>query len=226
MMEPAASRKFLLRAALGAMLGAAVLIGAPVTSASADDDDPAPDVKILRDIMTTLGLRRDGEDINYRERSPLVVPPNRNLAAPGTNQAAEKNPAWPNDPDVKRRKEAKTKAKDARPSVNWEEELRPLRPDALRGSSTGGNNRPTESDNRRTDPNSPMKPSELGYKGNVLSGIFGSPKEEYMTFTGEAPRNSLIEPPTGYRTPSPNQPYGVGKEKWTPPKIDRQEVIR
>ena len=72
-----------------------------------------------------------------------------------------------------------------------------------------------------------MKPSELGYKGGLFSGIFGGPKEEYKTFTGEQPRASLIEPPTGYRTPSPYQPYGVGKEKWTPPaSTDRHEPVR
>ena len=56
----------------------------------------------------------------------------------------------------------------------------------------------------------------------MFNGLW-APKEEYTPFTGEPPRTSLTEPPTGYRTPSPNQPYGVGKEKWTAPKIDRQE---
>ena len=45
-----------------------------------------------------------------------------------------------------------------------------------------------------------------------MGGLIGS-KEEYGTFTSEPPRSSLTEPPPGYRTPSPTQPYGVGKEK-------------
>jgi hypothetical protein len=36
----------------------------------------------------------------------------------------------------------------------------------------------------------------------------------------------LTEPPPGYRTPSPNQPYGVGKQKWTPTVTDKQVPIR
>lgn len=38
-------------------------------------------------------------------------------------------------------------------------------------------------------------------------------KEEYATFTGEPVRENLTDPPTGYRTPSPDQPYGIGPEK-------------
>ena len=51
---------------------------------------------------------------------------------------------------------------------------------------------------------------------SIFSSTLWAAKEEYATFTGEPPRASLTEPPPGYRTPSPNQPYGVGKQKWTP----------
>jgi len=40
-------------------------------------------------------------------------------------------------------------------------------------------------------------------------------KEEYGKFTGEPPRADLTDPPAGYRTPSPDQPYGIGPEKKT-----------
>ena len=69
-----------------------------------------------------------------------------------------------------------------------------------------------------------MSPKELGSNG-IFSPIF-STKEEYATFTGEPVRSSLTEPPPGYRTPSPNQPYGLGKQKWTPTKTDRQEPVK
>lgn len=38
-------------------------------------------------------------------------------------------------------------------------------------------------------------------------------KEEYGKFTGEPPRADLTDPPAGYRTPSPYQPYGIGPDK-------------
>jgi len=44
-------------------------------------------------------------------------------------------------------------------------------------------------------------------------------KEEYATFTGEPARENLTDPPTGYRTPSPDQPYGIGPEKKTDAKV-------
>ena len=39
-------------------------------------------------------------------------------------------------------------------------------------------------------------------------------------FTGEPPRTALTEPPAGYQTPSPDQPYGLGKEASKPKATD------
>jgi hypothetical protein len=46
---------------------------------------------------------------------------------------------------------------------------------------------------------------------NIFKDMFGtfSNKEEVGTFTGEPVRESLTEPPSGYQTPSPDQPYGL-----------------
>jgi hypothetical protein len=41
--------------------------------------------------------------------------------------------------------------------------------------------------------------------------MFDNKKEEQAKFTGEPPRSSLTEPPPGYQTPSPAQPYGLAK---------------
>ena len=73
----------------------------------------------------------------------------------------------------------------------------------------------------------PSTNTELGSKS--LTTIFGSlwaPKEEYVPFTGEPARSTLIEPPPGYRTPSPAQPYGVGRDKWVAPVIDKNEPAK
>src|SRR5471032_2547683 len=93
------------RAALGCLLGAALL--APGTPARADDDNVPLDTKIIRGILEGFGLRRDGsESISYGERAPLVLPPSHALPPPENSGAAlANNPAWPVDPDVKRRKE-------------------------------------------------------------------------------------------------------------------------
>ena len=44
--------------------------------------------------------------IDYRERSPLVVPPKLDLPPPAGTSAEVKAPNWPKDPDEQRRKAA------------------------------------------------------------------------------------------------------------------------
>ena len=62
-----------------------------------------------------------------------------------------------------------------------------------------------------------LLPSQLGASSSsVFKSMFGGQKEETAKFTGEPPRASLTDPPPGYQTPSPDQPYGLGKA--APPK--------
>ena len=46
--------------------------------------------------------------------------------------------------------------------------------------------------------------------------MFGSKDDEVGNFTQEPPRTALTEPPQGYQTPSPEQPYGVNKTTAAP----------
>src|SRR6516225_12056343 len=118
-------------AAFGLVLGAAALF-CPAPAHAADDDVSA-DQKFLRSIMEGLGFRRDGEEtINYQERSPLVIPPDRSLPPPEQSGAAiANNPAWPKDPDVERRKTQAAMEKGRNISDEREREQNPLRPDQL-----------------------------------------------------------------------------------------------
>jgi hypothetical protein len=214
------------RVVFAALLGVAMVTafaGSHARAADDDDDDASFDTKILRKVLHNFGLRRDEEAIDYRERSPLVLPPSKDLPPPETLNPAAKVAGWPDDPDIKR---AKVRKQEARKRHNHVEGVddKPLLPSqyssaapASRGNSGGSG--PTTDETSR-----PSTLKELGSK-NVFSSFF-KPKEEYTTFAGEPPRDNLIDPPTGYRTPSPNQPYGVGKEQWTAPKIDRQEPAK
>jgi hypothetical protein len=57
----------------------------------------------------------------------------------------------------------------------------------------------------------------MGYKGGLFSGMFkDQDKGEVVAFPGEGPRTNLTAPPTGYMTPSPNFPYGLGAKKEAP----------
>jgi hypothetical protein len=172
--------------------------------------------------MKEMGFKRSEDvGIEYRERAPLVVPPSRNLPPPQSSASVERNPNWPKDPDIRRRKEA-TAAEKAklRSAVSAEEDSRPLRPDELDkggGTATGsiGNTRPTGEDAAR-----PLPPSQMGTGSkNFLDAMWssiGPAKSETAPFDGEPPRSSMTDPPPGYQTPSPSQPYGVSPSKQLP----------
>jgi hypothetical protein len=207
-------RKFM-RALFGCVLGAVLLVAGGVASAVAGDDDEEedqlPDAQLLRGLMKGLGLKHDDNAIDYRERSPLVVPPSRDLPPPENDAAVKSsNAAWPVDADVKQHKAAVA----AQHKVSSIDESRALRPNEIMPNGTDV--RAKSQEVTSTDPanGAPMKPSALGFNGWTWNSLFGS-KPETATFTNEPPRASLTEPPPGYRTPAPNQPYGVGKDKAT-----------
>jgi hypothetical protein len=174
---------------------------------AADDEETLPELEFLKKMF---GIQDQGP-IEYRERSPLVVPPTRNLPSPET-VAAESNPAWPQDATKtpKKKKEQKLSVTDQQIAG------KPISPYELdKGRKAGAGLTPTTSD--RGDRGAPLSPSELGYKGGLFGGLFKDQnKDEVVTFTGEAPRTSLTEPPTGYMTPSPNYPYGLSAKKEAP----------
>jgi hypothetical protein len=211
------------RAALAIMLGVLVVVGCSSLSARAADDEDSPG--FFDKMMHALGLRSDNDlGIQYRERSPLVLPTGHELPPPEVNKLPSKAEGWPDDPDVKRAKQQKEAARKRRredPDL-----VRPLTPAQLNvPGAASRRSRPDGKENGSVEAESrPMSPYALGAK-NPFSAI-GASKEEYATFTGEPPRTSLTEPPSGYRTPSPNQPYGVGEQKWTPEKHGRHEVIK
>jgi hypothetical protein len=172
--------------------------------------------------MTGLGLQRDGDSgINYQERAPLVLPPSSALPPPENSSAAiTRNPAWPKDPEIATRKAAAERERDAgRDSSNRvEAEARPLRPDQLvvPGSNTRADKQRNPVTNSATIGDR-LSPAELGTKKGLLSGLFSKDEEQTVKFTGERTRTTLTDPPPGYQTPSPDQPYGVNG-KAPPPK--------
>lgn len=201
----------LLRAALTG-LSAVVLVAAAVPGARAEDDDNTDfGSNILRNVLSGVGLQSTSSrpDIDYRERSPLVVPPKIDLPPP-ESAAAAKDPRWPNDPDVKRRREAAAARKrDVFDSAN--DDSRRLTPaEIARGRAAGANARAVPRGNRDVD-ETVLPASEMtkhSRKSGILS-IFSS-EPETATFAGEPPRAALTEPPPGYRTPSAGQVYGLG----------------
>ena len=222
-------RAKLARAAFAAMVGAALIAGSGSIAMAADDTDGEEpeliDTQIIRYIMKGLGFQREEKQIDYRERSPLVLPANKQLPQPEKVTPATKTAGWPDDPDVKRVKVKKDTEK-ARKAYTEGVDDRPLLPNQYGRTGVKEPTLPTILGSKTAEESEkPSTLSELGSK-SIFSKVWGSSGEEYRAFTGEPPRANLIEPPAGYRTPSPAQPYGVGKEKWTAPKIDRQEPVK
>ena len=204
---------------------ALVIVAASSSAAFAGPDDDSLYTRIMRAVGLKNPLTMEyGE--NYSERSPLVVPPTRDLPPPQA-AVAPAVPNWPKDPDVAQRALARAKEKP-QPHVDWVvENSRPLRPDELNvpgGAASGG------STGSVVSPSEPGQPNPAA-SGSKFSSLFSNPfkKEDYTTFTGEPARASLTDPPPGYLTPSPDQPYGIGSDK-TPAKaataIDRANLPR
>ena len=163
-------------------------------------EDELPDAKLFRELLVGLGVRGgNGPEIDYRERSPLVVPPSMSLPKPETKTAADRASNWPTDYDVRRRRElAAAREKAERPDVFRDSgparDSDPLSPDQMapgranrpsRGSTSGPYHPTNES-------GAPYSPSALGYVGGIFDSMFGGDKEEYKPFTGEPPRTGAV----------------------------------
>jgi hypothetical protein len=207
MMRSKTFPRSLARAATCVLLGAALLSAASVRAALAqEDEEEAWDTRIIRNILRGIGLQDGSGQIIYRERSPLVVPKSLDLPPPQPADALLANPQWPRDPETRRRVVAK-KPKTVRERELAEDPSKPLTPAELEAGRRPGATR--EPSPRETDK---LTPSELGYRGGILGGLWGS-QQKQAVFTREPERTSLTDPPPGYQTPSPTQPYGVRDEK-------------
>lgn len=217
-------------ALVGALGLAVVAMGAPGAARAQDDSDNALanfERKIWNGFIKGLGLRSsDDPVIEYRERSPLVVPPSRDLPPPQAKSAA-KNPAWPTDPDTARRKQRadskRTVGNDL--SRTLDRQGSPMNPSDLnaQGGTPSTASGPPRGDTSGDGQN--LAPNELGYFGGLFSGRgwgFGGYKDETGTFNNEPPRQALTAPPPGYQTPSGEQPYGVTRriERTAPQQFD------
>jgi hypothetical protein len=193
-----------LRAAFASALVITLTVPALAGDVDADADDTL-DTKIMRNFLTGIGLQKDtGAGIDYHERSPLVVPPTRELRPPQSAATIANDPAWPKDKDVAARKKT---AKKQAIAPSEEEDMRQLRPDELRGAPSAGSGAAGDQGNPNATRAEQMTPQQLGHTGFTFSNVFNREGRQ-VQFTGEPARSSLTEPPVGLRTPSAKYPYG------------------
>ena len=194
--------------------GAFLLAGAPAQAQSGG---------VIDSMLGIIGLKSDEQPtIEYRERAPLVVPPQMKLRTPEP-PAASRTAAWPNDPDVARRaaeeKYRKTPAGERADRKNLDGELR--RPGDIPGSRTYGKT-PTE------PPPFVMEQSlaESGWVApDKLRGMAPKAQEQNLLVAGQEPaRRYLTDPPPGMRVPSAKAPLNAGKTLVTPRRSDKEEA--
>lgn len=165
----------------------------------------------------TFGGKGPGDDIDYRERAPLVVPPNSALPQPQAPGSA-RNAAWPTDPDVERRKNAKNVTpyvlteKARNNPLLTQEELRKGR------TSARGPQQPNIPDADHSNYDNQIKPIRTGKQ---VAAQRNQEAEDTLTYGSEPPRRQLTEPPTGYRLPAATAAIGPGRGG---PVEDKQAV--
>src|SRR5215472_3278117 len=235
--RPSLGRQNLKRHALATALAAVLIVGGGIAHAFAQDaeDDELPDTKFIKGMLRGFGLKNGQENsgINYQDRAPLVVPPTRDLPPPQTGDAARTSAMWPLDQDEQRRREAAARKKKQSGGAPWDwtDLGRQLSPNEMKKGATTAKDTALSKRSAETPEayQQQSTPSQLGYTGGLFgemkSFFTGNNQTETTTFEAEPPRVSLTDPPAGYRSPSPTEPYGVGAESRKAKPISQEDRV-
>jgi hypothetical protein len=201
-----------------ALLVAAALAGSTVAGAARAEEGV-----FMKNLLGDLGvIDTEKEPINYRERAPLVVPPQYELPPPMA-PAGVRNSACPDDPEVAKKRAAAAERLKPVPFPNdnqVSQGARMTRDELARGPRGSGRDAPgpreVYGDGRLStwvDPDKlgGVKPEE-------------SDKKDKLAYGQEPERGSLLEPPTGYRMPASNAPLTRTKERVSTVNDKRPEL--
>jgi hypothetical protein len=174
-------------AAWAAVLSVIAVIACAGVARAEDDEEEDSDPALWKSIKQQFGFGNSG-GIEFRERSPLVVPPSRDLPPPERASADRKN-ALPPDLGVSRQSDIASRR--------------------LGGATARAAPPPGDEPD---DPGASLKPKANNFSKMFNGGLFSSfngGTKEIGTFKSEPPRTTLTEPPPGYQTPAPTAPYGI-----------------
>lgn len=196
-------------------MGLAAALGAPSARAQSSTIDS---------LMTIMGLKSSEEapDIEYRERAPLVVPPKMQLRPP-EEPAAKRTAAWPNDPDVQRRKTREAEARvpkteqdsyrlDKNPRLSVDE----IRAGRREGANVNKTPKPVYGDNSREE--IWLTPDQMRASNHKVE------PDKVLAVGVEPDRRYLTDPPSGYRKPSANAPLAAPRGAITVKPTDNEEA--
>jgi hypothetical protein len=182
------------RMTINKAIAAAALAAALAVPAGSAEAQTVPNL-----FQKILGVSNDEPAINYSERAPLVIPPKRDLPAPGGVQAAGEDPNWPKDPDEnKRRKQAASPDSRGPASNNTELLTRDELALGTRDATEQRSNYETERESKTMS--NPVNPKVLAHRGG-----FGAP-EEPLDPSVCPQRRSLVDPPGCINKPLASAP--------------------
>ena len=188
-----------------------VLCCGSVRAADNSEDQDSFEEKIIKKFLGGLGVDVGHEGIEYRERSPLVIPPSRDLPAPQSSDV-NNTPNWPKDPDQTPKKRANKKPNDS--VTDYNRVRATLSPNGLNKGPPASPRDAARADRDPIDNATLTGGRPLVPEVGLFKKWFGSNTEQ-TTFTKEPERTKLTDPPPGYQTPSPNYAYGIGETKST-----------
>jgi len=177
-----------------------LLMAAPAHAIN--DDGRGSTLESLLD-MVGMGDKKESDSIQYRERSPLVVPPKMDMPTPQP-RPSQKAQAWPQDQEVVRARKkqvesnARVMAKHA--ETNGGEKSTP---EEMRAMRTPGVSSAGPSQGCKMDPFDKSACSVAEYWGNLSAKT--EKKDELSLQAGvEPPREYLTQPPKGYMKATQN----------------------
>jgi hypothetical protein len=204
-------------------LGVALAMTAGAAQAADDGDEKSFSDKFIDGIKSSVrGTSIDDGKIQYRERSPLVVPPRLDLPPPDVASGQAKAANWPKDPDEGRRRPTAAEKKKNKPGI-IDTVLKPFLPSKPADVASAVPEEPSgplppPRPGNATDKDNPIydQAGDLFKTDGITSrlglsdfNLFGSSKPQAAQFKGEPTRETLTQPPPGYQVPSPIFAYGV-----------------
>jgi hypothetical protein len=207
-----------LRAAAPAFAFAAVFaLGGSPARAQAPQEDTNP----LNSVLGFIGMQfdKDKEDIDYRARAPLVVPPRLDLPQP--KQVAH-GADWPKDQTVEERRHAAVAAQRPAPQITPNTRVE-LSPQEVAGGPRG--DLPTAGPPDECQPGAGT-PICLYTPWKILQSVAGGSRPDTVEPGVEPARKYLTEPPVGYRKPTATASATIDAPKETPDASDTRAYIR
>jgi hypothetical protein len=178
------------------------------------------------------GTNMDNRGIDYRERSPLVVPPTLDLPPPAASTGdAQQIANWPKDPDERQRRAVIAAKKKNAPPVSrvaitanggQAPQAINIAPPVEEAAPSPGTTRRADAPVNSREATDPVYDkggdlftggaAELADKIGLGGDLFGGKKSAMYEPGTEPAREALTQPPIGYQTPSPNYAYGEQKK--------------